>query len=44
VIELMAGGASDRIAARATLTVEGTAAGSQSPASLAVESRLDRER
>jgi len=34
----MAGGASDAIAARATLTVEGTATGTQSPASLPVAS------
>jgi beta-glucosidase len=37
-IELMAGGASDKIAARATLTVEGSANGMQSPASLPVPS------
>jgi beta-glucosidase len=37
-IELMAGGASDRIEARATLTVEGTASAAQSPASLPVSS------
>jgi beta-glucosidase len=37
-IELMAGGASDAIHARATLTVEGRASGTQSPASLPVPS------
>jgi beta-glucosidase len=37
-IELMTGGGSDRIAAQATLTVEGSATGSQSPASLPVPS------
>ena len=37
-IELMAGGASDAIRARAELTVEGSAAGAQSPASIPVES------
>jgi beta-glucosidase len=40
-IELMAGGASDAIATRATLTVEGEARGSASPASLPVPSRVD---
>ena len=38
-IELMAGGASDAIQARATLTVEGRGIGAQSPASIPVESR-----
>ena len=37
-IELMAGGASDRIATRATLTVEGNASASRSSASLPVPS------
>lgn len=37
-IELMVGGASDAIHARATLTIEGGASGAHSPASLPVES------
>jgi beta-glucosidase len=37
-IELMAGGASDRIAARATLTIEGRGRGTRSPASIPVAS------
>jgi beta-glucosidase len=37
-IELMAGSASDAINSRAELTIEGTARGAQSPASLAAES------
>ena len=40
-IELMAGGSSDAIAARATLTIEGSARGTASPASLPVESTVD---
>lgn len=40
-IELMAGGASDRIEARATLAVEGSAAGTASPASLPVPTAVD---
>src|SRR5690606_4355005 len=38
-IELMAGSASDRIHSRATLSVEGTASSSASPASIEVPSR-----
>jgi beta-glucosidase len=37
-IELMAGGASDRIEGRATVTIEGTGRGMQSPASIPVPS------
>jgi len=40
-IELMVGGASDRIEARAALTVEGAAAGNASPASLPTVSAVD---
>ena len=40
-IELMAGGASDRIEARATLTIEGEHVSDRSPASIPVESSVD---